>query len=34
VVALRQGYVFAHLELPGQGDTPWTGAVGGVRITY
>lgn len=34
VVALRQGYVFAHLELPGPGDTPWTGAVGGVRITY
>lgn len=33
VLALEQGYVFAHLELPGPGDTPWTGAVGGVRIT-
>jgi hypothetical protein len=33
VVALEQGYVFAHLLLPGPGDTPWTGAVGGVRVT-
>jgi hypothetical protein len=32
-VALRQGYIFAHLVLPAPGDTPWTGAVGGVRIT-
>lgn len=33
VVALEQGFVFAHLVLPGPGDTPWTGAVGGVRVT-
>ncbi|WP_458781887.1 hypothetical protein [Arthrobacter sp. D3-16] len=33
VIALQQGYVFAHLFLSGPGDTPWTGAVGGVRIT-
>jgi hypothetical protein len=33
VIALQQGYVFAHLLLPGPGDTPWTGAVGGVRVT-
>ena len=33
VVELEQGYVFAHLVLPGPGDTPWTGAVGGVRVT-
>lgn len=33
VMALEQGYVFAHLLLPGPGDTPWTGAVGGVRVT-
>ena len=33
VIALQQGYVFAHLLLPGPGDTPWTGAVGGVRLT-
>ncbi|SFU10967.1 hypothetical protein [Arthrobacter sp. ov118] len=33
VLALQQGYVFAHLFLPGPGDTPWTGAVGGVRVT-
>jgi hypothetical protein len=33
VITLQQGYVFAHLFLPGPGDTPWTGAVGGVRIT-
>lgn len=33
VVPLEQGYVFAHLVLPGPGDTPWTGAVGGVRVT-
>lgn len=34
VVVLQQGYVFAHLLLPGPGDTPWTGAVGGVRVTW
>jgi hypothetical protein len=33
VIALQQGHVFAHLLLPGPGDTPWTGAVGGVRVT-
>lgn len=33
VIALEQGYVFAHLVLTGPGDTPWTGAVGGVRVT-
>ena len=33
VVELEQGYVFAHLVLPGPGDTPCTGAVGGVRVT-
>lgn len=33
VIALEQGNVFAHLVLPGPGDTPWTGAVGGVRVT-
>lgn len=33
VIVLEQGYVFAHLLLPGPGDTPWTGAVGGVRVT-
>ncbi|MFE4544262.1 hypothetical protein [Arthrobacter sp. NPDC056727] len=33
VVALQQGYVFAHLLLPDPGDTPWTGSVGGVRVT-
>ncbi|TLM81242.1 hypothetical protein FDW83_17055 [Pseudarthrobacter sp. NamE2] len=33
VISLQQGYVFAHLRLPGPGDTPWTGAVGGVRVT-
>ncbi|WP_240720408.1 hypothetical protein [Pseudarthrobacter sp. NamB4] len=33
VIALQQGYVFAHLLLPSPGDTPWTGAVGGVRVT-
>lgn len=32
-VALQEGYVFTHLVLPGPGDTPWTGAVGGVRVT-
>lgn len=32
VISLQQGYVFAHLSLPGPGDTPWTGAVGGVRV--
>lgn len=33
VITLQQGYVSAHLSLPGPGDTPWTGAVGGVRVT-
>ena len=33
VMELQQGYVFAHLVLPAPGDTPWTGAVGGVRVT-
>jgi len=33
VIALQPGDVFAHLLLPGPGDTPWTGAVGGVRVT-
>lgn len=33
VIELEQGYIFAHLDLPGPGDTPWTGAVGGVRVT-
>jgi hypothetical protein len=33
VMTLQQGSVFAHLVLPGPGDTPWTGAVGGVRVT-
>ena len=33
VIALQQGYVFAHLMLPDPGDTPWTGAVGGVRVS-
>lgn len=33
VIALEQGHLFAHLVLPGPGDTPWTGAVGGVRVT-
>ncbi|WP_235010577.1 hypothetical protein [Arthrobacter sp. SLBN-112] len=33
VIAFEQGYVFAHLVLPAPGDTPWTGAVGGVRVT-
>lgn len=32
VIALEQGYVFAHLSLPVPGDTPGTGAVGGVRV--
>jgi hypothetical protein len=32
-IELQQGFVFAHLVLPGPGDTPWTGAVGGVRVT-
>ncbi|GAP54882.1 hypothetical protein AHiyo6_14470 [Arthrobacter sp. Hiyo6] len=32
-ITLEQGYIFAHLVLPGPGDTPWTGAVGGVRVT-
>jgi hypothetical protein len=33
VITLQQGYVFAHLFLPSPGDTPWTGAVGGVRVS-
>lgn len=33
VIELEQGYIFAHLVLPGRGDTPWTGEVGGVRVT-
>ncbi|WJH25109.1 hypothetical protein JCQ34_03120 [Pseudarthrobacter defluvii] len=33
VMELQQGYVFAHLVVPAPGDTPWTGAVGGVRVT-
>jgi hypothetical protein len=32
-ITLQQGYVSAHLSLPDPGDTPWTGAVGGVRVT-
>jgi hypothetical protein len=32
VIALQQGSVFAHLVLPGPGDTAWTGAVGGVSV--
>lgn len=32
VLALEQGYLFAHLQLSGPGYTPWTGAVGGVRV--
>lgn len=33
VIRLQQGYLFAHLVLPRPGDTPWTGAVGGVSVT-
>ncbi|MFF2347061.1 hypothetical protein [Pseudarthrobacter sp. NPDC058119] len=33
VITFQEGYVSAHLSLPGPADTPWTGAVGGVRIT-
>jgi hypothetical protein len=33
VMSLQQGYIFAHLLLPAPGDTPWTGAVGGVRVS-
>jgi hypothetical protein len=33
VITLQQGYVSAHLSLPAPADTPWTGAVGGVRVT-
>lgn len=33
IIELDQGYLFAHLVLPTPGDTPWTGAVGGVRVT-
>lgn len=32
-VELQQGYISAHLLLPSPGDTPWTGAVAGVRVT-
>lgn len=32
-ISLEPGSVFAHLSLPAPGNTPWTGAVGGVRIT-
>lgn len=32
-ITLQQGFVSAHLSLPGPGDTPKTGAVGGVRVT-
>ncbi|MDQ0849564.1 hypothetical protein QFZ65_001502 [Arthrobacter sp. B3I9] len=33
VIDLQQGYVSAHLLLSSPGDTPWTGAVAGVRVT-
>lgn len=33
VIDLQEGYIFAHLLLPAPGDTPWTGAVGGVKVT-
>ena len=33
VIALQQGFIFAHLLQPSPGETPWTGAVGGVRVT-
>lgn len=33
VIPLEQGYIFAHLLLPSPGDTPWTGAVGGIRVS-
>jgi hypothetical protein len=33
VITLQQGYVSAHLSLPSPGDTPRTGAVGGIRVT-
>jgi len=33
VITLQQGYVSAHLSLPAPANTPWTGAVGGVRVT-
>jgi hypothetical protein len=32
-IELQQGHIFAHLLLPSPGDTPWTGAVGGVCVT-
>lgn len=32
-VELQQGYISAHLLLSSPGDTPWTGAVAGVRVT-
>lgn len=32
-IELQPGYVSAHLLLPGPGDTPWTGAVGGLRVS-
>ena len=34
VITLQQGYVSAHLSLPAPADSPWTGAVAGVRVTY
>ena len=33
VITLQEGYVSAHLSLPGPADRPWTGGVGGVRVT-
>ena len=32
-ITLQEGFVSAHLSLPASADTPWTGAVGGVRVT-
>jgi hypothetical protein len=33
IIPLDQGYVFAHLVLPTPDASPWTGAVGGVRVS-
>ena len=33
VIALQQGFIFAHQLQTQPGETPWTGAVGGVRVT-
>ncbi|MDT0168517.1 hypothetical protein [Pseudarthrobacter sp. BRE9] len=33
IIPFEQGYVFVHLVLPTPGPSPWTGAVGGVRVT-